>query len=68
MNDRALKSNYQAAKLIVKSKKPHTVAESLILPALKAIVKEGLGPDVVKEIAEVPLSDNTIARDIDDNT
>ena len=42
------------------------MAETLILPACKAIVNEMLGPDTAKERAKVPLSDNTIARRIDD--
>ena len=42
------------------------MAETLILPACKAIVNEMPGPDAAKEIAKVPLSDNTIARRIDD--
>ena len=42
------------------------MAETLILPVCKAIVNEMLGPDTAKEIAKVPLSDNTIARRIDD--
>ncbi|XP_069588346.1 zinc finger BED domain-containing protein 5-like [Ranitomeya imitator] len=66
VNERALKASYLVAELIAKSKKSHTVAETLILPACKAIVNEILGPDAAKEIAKVPLSDNTIARRIDD--
>ena len=66
VNERALKAGYQVAELIAKSKNPHSVAETLILPACKAIVSEMLGPDAAKEIAKVPLSDNTIARRIDD--
>ena len=42
------------------------MAETVILPACKAIVNEMLGPDVAKEIAKISLSDNTIARRIDD--
>ena len=42
------------------------MAETLILPACKAIVNEMLVPDAAKEISKVPLSDNTIARRIED--
>ncbi|XP_057715925.1 SCAN domain-containing protein 3-like [Corythoichthys intestinalis] len=66
VNERALKASYLVAELVAKSKKSHTVAETLILPACKAIVNEVLGPDAAKEIAKVPLSDNTIARHIND--
>ena len=64
VNERALKASYHVAELVAKLKKSHTVAERLILPACKAIVNEMLGPEAVKEIAKVPLSDNTISRRI----
>ena len=66
VNEKALKASYLVAELVAKSKKSHSVAETLILPACKAIVNEMLGPDPVKDIAKVPLSDNTISRRIDD--
>ncbi|KAL0148664.1 hypothetical protein M9458_055991 [Cirrhinus mrigala] len=43
VNERALKASYHVAELVAKSKKSHTVAESLILPACKAIVNETVG-------------------------
>ena len=66
INEKALKASFQVAELVVKSKKPHTIAESFILPACKAIVKEMLSPDTVQEVTKVLLSDNTISRHIDD--
>ena len=63
VNVRALKASYHT-ELVAKSKKSYTVAEQLILPTCKAIVTEILGPEAAKEIAKVPLSDNTIFRQI----
>ena len=65
INEKALKASFQIAELVVKPKKPHTIAESFILPACKAIVKEMLGPDAVQGVTKVLLSDNTISRPID---
>ena len=66
INEKTLKASFQVAELVVKSKKPHTIAKPFILPAFKAIVKEMLGPDAVQEVTKVLLSDNTISRRIDD--
>ena len=66
INMRALKASYDVAELVAKSKKSHTVAEQLILPTCKAIVTETLRTEAAKEIAKVPLSDNTISRRINE--
>ena len=64
--EKAQKASFLVAELLAKSKKPHTLAESLILPACKKMVEVMLGPDAAKEIDKIPLSDNTIKRHIDD--
>ena len=66
INEKAFKASFQVAEVVVKSKKPHIIAESLILPACKAIVKEMLGLDAVRGVTKFSLSDNTISRRIDD--
>jgi hypothetical protein len=45
---------------------PHTIAEDVILPACKEIVKSMLGDGAGKEIFLVPLSNDTISRRTDD--
>jgi hypothetical protein len=45
---------------------PHTAAETLILPACKEIVKSMLGQAAEREISKEPLSNDTIARHIED--
>jgi hypothetical protein len=45
---------------------PHTAAETLILHACKEIVKSMLGEAAEREKSKVPLSNDTIARRIED--
>uniref|UniRef100_A0A8C1JTI0 BED-type domain-containing protein n=1 Tax=Cyprinus carpio TaxID=7962 RepID=A0A8C1JTI0_CYPCA len=51
------------AEKIAKAKKAHTIAETLILPCETKIVKELCG-DKSKQLAKIPLSNNTIKRRI----
>ena len=66
VSEKALKVSYFEAELVAKAKQSHTVAEKVLPPACKIIVKEMLGPDAVKEVTKFSLSDNTIARRIED--
>ena len=66
VSDRAQEASYNVAKLIAKAKKPHTIGETLLLPACREIVRCLIGPEAVKEVVKVPLSDDTIKRRIDD--
>ena len=47
-----------------KIKKPHTIAEDLILPCCKDIVRTMLGEEPVKKLDPISLSINTVHRRI----
>ncbi|XP_078537946.1 zinc finger BED domain-containing protein 5-like [Lissotriton helveticus] len=66
MNSNALLSSYQVAYLVAQSKKPHTIAEELILPAAVKMVTNMVGEDAGKQLLKVPLSNNTVSRRIND--
>lgn len=61
-----LKASYLASYRIAKEGKPHTIGETLLLPAAKDMVQAVLGEKAAKEIQKVPLSNNTVKRRIDD--
>ena len=66
ISEKALKVIFRVAELIVKEKQPHTLAEKVILPACKIIIEKMIGPNAVKDVAKLPLSDTTIARRVED--
>uniref|UniRef100_A0A8C2KQG9 DUF4371 domain-containing protein n=1 Tax=Cyprinus carpio TaxID=7962 RepID=A0A8C2KQG9_CYPCA len=66
VSEKAQEASFLVAELTVKSKKPHNIAESLILPACKKIVGVMIGEDAVKETDKIPLSDNMIKCHIDE--
>ena len=66
LSEKALEANYHVAKLIASQKKTITIAKSLLKPTCLEIVRLMLGPKEVKEIRNVPLSADTIKRQIND--
>ncbi|XP_046145958.1 SCAN domain-containing protein 3-like [Osmia bicornis bicornis] len=60
----ALLASYKVAYRIAKCKKPHTIAEELILPAAVDMVTIMVGESAGKMLLKVPLSNNTISRRI----
>ncbi|GFT41295.1 zinc finger BED domain-containing protein 5 [Trichonephila clavipes] len=52
--------------LHARCKKPHTIAEELILPAAIEIVETMFGGNFAKELQSIPLSNDTVSRRIDD--
>ncbi|GFT61711.1 SCAN domain-containing protein 3 [Trichonephila clavipes] len=47
-------------------KKPHIIAEELILPAAIEIIRTMFGDNFAKELLSIPLSNDTVSRRIDD--
>ncbi|XP_064096477.1 zinc finger BED domain-containing protein 5-like [Macrobrachium nipponense] len=66
VSDKAQEAGYFVAELVVKSIKPHKIAETPILPARSAIVKTMFGSEAEKEVRKIPVSDSTINRRIHD--
>ena len=59
-----LKASYLVSLRIAKSKKPHTIGETLVLPCAIDMVGELLGAEAAKKIKSVPLSNDTVSRRI----
>ena len=66
ISDKAQEASYLVAELVAKKMKSHTIAESLIMPAYKIIVRTMLGEEAEYEVSKVPVSDNTINGRVDD--
>ncbi|XP_028659076.1 protein FAM200B-like [Erpetoichthys calabaricus] len=66
VNEKALKASYIMPMRIAKSKKAHTVAESLIMPAALEICEIMLGKEDSRKLLSIPVSNDTIRRRICD--
>ena len=65
-NVAAIEASYLVALRIAKAKKPHTIAEDLLFPATKDIVRIMFGTEYVNKLNTISLSNNTISRRIED--
>uniref|UniRef100_A0A8C1YEQ7 Uncharacterized protein n=1 Tax=Cyprinus carpio TaxID=7962 RepID=A0A8C1YEQ7_CYPCA len=63
---KAQKASYEVAYLIAKTKKPHTIGETLIKPAAIVMSRVMHGDKLAAELEQVPLSDGTVSRRITD--
>lgn len=66
INTCALRASYKVALRIAKAKKPYTIGETLMEGCIKDVCLEMLGEPAAKKVSQVPLSNNIIARRIDD--
>ncbi|GFV29919.1 zinc finger MYM-type protein 6 [Trichonephila clavipes] len=60
-----LLTSYKVSYKIARCKKPHTIAEELILPAAIEIVETMSGDNFAKDLQSIPLSNDTVSRRID---
>ena len=58
-------ASFKVAYRIAKCKKPHTIAEELVLPAALDLVSTMIGESVAQKVKAVLLSSNIICRKID---
>ena len=63
---KALAASYEVAHLVAKSLKPHTIAESLLLPAAIAMASAMHGEKIANALKTIPLSNDTMSRRIYD--
>lgn len=66
INESALLASYKVAYRVAKAGKPHTIAEDLILPSALDMVEIMVGKQEANKLKNIPLSDNTISRRIND--
>ena len=66
VNEKALYASYLISLRIAKTGKPHTLGETLVLPAIKDTVEVFFGDKSKKEIEAIPISNDTVTRRIDE--
>ncbi|CAG4969007.1 unnamed protein product [Parnassius apollo] len=65
-SEKVLEASYELSLLIAKAKKSHTIGETLVKPCLLKAADIVLGPETKQKFSQIPLSDNTVKRRIDD--
>ena len=65
-NTKIMKASYEVFLLVAHNKKAHVIAESLILPAAKILVRNLIGEESVTKLDSVSLSNNTVKRRIEE--
>ena len=63
-NAASIEASFRISLEIAKHKKPHNIAEELILPCMKIMNGLMLGHKSVNKVSQVPFSNNTVKRRI----
>jgi hypothetical protein len=66
INTCGLRASYKVALRVAKARKPYAIGETLVIGCIKDVCMEILGELAAKKVAQVPLSNCTIARRIHD--
>ena len=66
VTQKALLASYKVSYRIAKCKKPHSIRETLVLPAAIEMIETMLGESYADQIKIIPLADNTVGRRISD--
>ncbi|XP_026471061.1 SCAN domain-containing protein 3-like [Ctenocephalides felis] len=66
VSQKALLASYEVSYRIAKCKKPHSIGETLVLPAAIDIIAMMFGESYADQIKSIPLADNTVGRRISD--
>lgn len=61
-----LQASYEISALIAKAGKPHSIAENLIRSSIEVVMKTMLKKDPHEVLANLPLSNNSVSRRIDE--
>ena len=59
-------ASYNISKLIAKDGKPHSIGETLILPAISEVISTVMNQNAAEILRSIPLSNDTVARRIDE--
>ena len=59
-------ASYKVSYRIAKGKKPHSMGETLVLPAAIDMIETMLGESYADQLKIIPLADNTVGRRISD--
>ena len=57
-----VKASYEVSLLVAQNMKAHTIAESLVLPAAKTLVRNLIGDEAAAKLDNVSLSNDTVKR------
>ena len=59
-------ASYEISKIIVKAGKPHNIGETVILPAVSAIISSVMRQNAIEITNSIPLSNSSASRRIDE--